>query len=213
MKFIDEAIIQWLCEQFQRAYNIDLRKDQMALQRLKEAAEKAKIELSSAQQTAINLPFITMDQTGPKHLSENLTRAKFEQLGEKLFERTRTPVLKCLKDAKLAAGEIDEVVLVGGSTRIPKVQTIVKEIGSIARPKNVWIVQDMPKTRSGKIMRRVIAAVSNFADIGDVTTLANPEIVEEIRHNVQSDKLSRGETPRELTDQERAEIAAYGQTE
>jgi acetyl-CoA synthetase len=92
-------------------------------------------------------------------------------------------------------------------------QTIVKEIGPIARPKNVWIVQDMPKTRSGKIMRRVIAAVSNFADIGDVTTLANPEIVEEIRHNVQSNKLSRGETPRELTDQERAEIAAYGQTE
>jgi acetyl-CoA synthetase len=92
-------------------------------------------------------------------------------------------------------------------------QTIVHEIGSIARPKNVWIVHDMPKTRSGKIMRRVIAAVSNFADVGDVTTLANPEIVEEIRHRVQSEKLSRGETPRELTDKERSEIAAYGQTE
>jgi acetyl-CoA synthetase len=92
-------------------------------------------------------------------------------------------------------------------------QTIVTEIGSIARPKNVWVVQDMPKTRSGKIMRRVIAAVSNFADVGDVTTLANPEIVEEIRHHVQSEKLSRGETPRQLTDTERAEIAAYGQTE
>jgi acetyl-CoA synthetase len=92
-------------------------------------------------------------------------------------------------------------------------QTIVKEIGPIARPKNVWIVADMPKTRSGKIMRRVIAAVSNFADIGDVTTLANPEIVEDIRHHVQSEKLAHGETPRELTEKEKQEIAAYGQAE
>src|SRR6516162_8780433 len=92
-------------------------------------------------------------------------------------------------------------------------QTIVKEIGSIARPKNVWIVADMPKTRSGKIMRRVIAAVSNFADIGDVTTLANPEIVEDIRHHVQSEKLAHGETPRELSEKEKQEIAAYGHAE
>src|SRR6516165_2497244 len=92
-------------------------------------------------------------------------------------------------------------------------QMIVKEIGSIARPKNVWIVTDMPKTRSGKIMRRVIAAVSNFADIGDVTTLANPEIVEEIRHHVQSEKLAHGETPRELSEKEKQEIAAYGHAE
>ena len=90
---------------------------------------------------------------------------------------------------------------------------IVKEIGSIARPKNVWIVSDMPKTRSGKIMRRVIAAVSNFADVGDVTTLANPEIVDEIRHHVQSEKLAHGETPRELSEKEREEIAAFGQAE
>ncbi len=90
---------------------------------------------------------------------------------------------------------------------------IVKEIGSIARPKNVWIVSDMPKTRSGKIMRRVIAAVSNFADVGDVTTLANPEIVDEIRHHVQSEKVAHGETPRELTDKEREEIAAFGHAE
>ncbi len=90
---------------------------------------------------------------------------------------------------------------------------ITKDIGPIARPKNVWIVADMPKTRSGKIMRRVIAAVSNFADVGDTTTLANPEIVESIRHHVQGEKLARGETPRELSEQERQEIAAYGQTE
>jgi len=89
----------------------------------------------------------------------------------------------------------------------------VKEIGSIARPKNVWIVTDMPKTRSGKIMRRVIAAVSNFADVGDVTTLANPEIVDEIRHRVQSEKSARGEAPRELTEHEKQEIAAFGHAE
>ena len=88
-----------------------------------------------------------------------------------------------------------------------------KEIGPIARPKNVWIVSDMPKTRSGKIMRRVIAAVSNFADVGDTTTLANPEIVEDIRHHVQSEKLARGESPRELSDKEKQEIAAFGHAE
>ena len=90
---------------------------------------------------------------------------------------------------------------------------IDREIGKIARPKNVWIVSDMPKTRSGKIMRRVIAAVSNFADVGDVTTLANPEIVEDIRHHVQSEKLAHGESPRELSDKEKQEIAAFGHAE
>ena len=89
-------------------------------------------------------------------------------------------------------------------------RAIEVEIGKIARPKNVWIVPDMPKTRSGKIMRRVIAAVSNFADIGDVTTLANPEIVEDIRHHVQSAKVSKGDAPRELTEQEYEEIKAFG---
>ncbi|HTP23449.1 MAG TPA: acetate--CoA ligase [Solirubrobacteraceae bacterium] len=92
-------------------------------------------------------------------------------------------------------------------------QAIVTEIGAIARPKNVWIVKDMPKTRSGKIMRRVIAAVSNFSDVGDVSTLANPEIVEEIRHHVQSEKAAKGDVPRDLTEQEKAEIAAYGHAE
>ena len=124
----DEKIIQWLCDSFKKANNIDLRKDQMALQRLKEAAEKAKIELSSAQQTAVNLPFITMDQTGPKHLSENLTRAKFEQICEDLFARCRGPVLRCLEDSKMKPSDIDEVILVGGSTRIPRVQALVKEV-------------------------------------------------------------------------------------
>ena len=90
---------------------------------------------------------------------------------------------------------------------------ITKSIGPIARPKSVWIVSDMPKTRSGKIMRRVIAAVSNFADVGDTTTLANPEIVESIRQHVQTEKVARGETPRELTEQEKQEIAAYGHAE
>jgi molecular chaperone DnaK len=124
----DERIIQWLCDNFKKQYAIDLRKDQMALQRLKEAAEKAKIELSSAAQTAINLPFITMDATGPKHLSENLTRTKFEQLCEDLFSRCRGPVIRCLEDAKIKPSEIDECILVGGSTRIPRVQTLVKDI-------------------------------------------------------------------------------------
>jgi len=124
----DECIIQWLCESFKKQTAIDLRKDQMALQRLKEAAEKAKVELSSAAQTAINLPFITMDATGPKHLTENLTRAQFEKLAEHLFDRCRGPVLRCLEDAKMKPSDIDECILVGGSTRIPRVQAMVKEI-------------------------------------------------------------------------------------
>jgi molecular chaperone DnaK len=124
----DERIIQWLCESFRKQTAIDLKKDQMALQRLKEAAEKAKIELSSATQTQINLPFITMDATGPKHLSENLTRAQFEKLCEDLFERCRGPVLRCMEDAKMKASDIDECILVGGSTRIPRVRALVKEI-------------------------------------------------------------------------------------
>ena len=124
----DEVVIQWLCDSFKKSTTVDLRKDVMALQRLKEAAEKAKIELSSAQQTTISLPFITMDQTGPKHLSETLTRAKFEQMCDHLIERCRKPVMRCLEDAKMKPSDIDEVILVGGSTRTPKVQTLVKEI-------------------------------------------------------------------------------------
>ena len=124
----DQAVIDWMAEEFKKAQGIDLRKDRMALQRLKEAAEKAKIELSSAMQTNINLPFITADQSGPKHLDLSLSRAKFEQLTEALLERTIGPCKQALSDAKLSVGDIDEVVLVGGMTRMPKVVSIVKEL-------------------------------------------------------------------------------------
>ncbi len=125
---LDQRVIKWLAESFQNDYGIDLSTDRMALQRLKEAAEIAKKELSSAQSTEINLPFITADSSGPKHMNYTLTRAKFEQLVGDLIARTRNPVLQALKDAEMQASEIDEVILVGGSTRIPAVQTLVKEL-------------------------------------------------------------------------------------
>ena len=121
----DERVIQWLVDEFKKDQGIDLSGDPMALQRLKEAAEKAKMELSSRTQTEINLPFITADQSGPKHLNITLSRAKFEQLVDDLVQRTMPPMEKALADAGLKPGEIDEVILVGGSTRIPKVQEIV----------------------------------------------------------------------------------------
>jgi molecular chaperone DnaK len=124
----DEELINYLAEEFRKRTGVDLRQDAMALQRLKEAAEKAKIELSNAMETTVNLPFITADATGPKHLQETITRAKFEQLITPLVERTRKPVLDALRDSKLAPEQIDEVVLVGGSTRVPMVQRLVKEV-------------------------------------------------------------------------------------
>ncbi|MEE9576443.1 MAG: molecular chaperone DnaK, partial [Gemmatimonadota bacterium] len=124
---LDQRIIDWLVSEFKKDQGIDLSKDPMALQRLKEAAEKAKIELSSTTQTDINLPFITADQSGPKHLNLTLTRAKFEQLVDDLIERTIEPMKKALDDAGLKSSDIDEVILVGGSTRIPKVQEVVRE--------------------------------------------------------------------------------------
>jgi molecular chaperone DnaK len=123
----DMRLVGYLADEFKKEQGIDLRNDKLALQRLKEAAEKAKIELSSAQQTEINLPFITADATGPKHLTMKLTRAKLEALVDDLVQRTIPPLKQALKDAGLAAGEIDEVVLVGGMTRMPKVQEIVKQ--------------------------------------------------------------------------------------
>jgi molecular chaperone DnaK len=123
---IDEALIKWIIEEFKRDQGIDLSNDKMALQRLKEAAEKAKIELSSTMETEINLPFITADQSGPKHLVMKLTRARFEQLIEPILKRLMPPVEQAIKDAGIASNKIDEVVLVGGSTRIPKVQEMVK---------------------------------------------------------------------------------------
>jgi len=122
----DQRLIDWLVTEFKKDQGIDLSKDPMALQRLKEAAEKAKMELSSAAQTDINLPFITADQSGPKHLNVPLTRAKFEQLVDDLIQRTLPPMQQALKDAGLSPQQIDEVILVGGSTRIPKIQEIVK---------------------------------------------------------------------------------------
>ena len=124
----DELIVDWLAEEFQKSEGIDLRKDRMALQRLKEAAEKAKIELSSATSTDINLPFITADAGGPKHLNLVLSRAKLEQLVAGLTERTKGPCLQALKDAGLGTADIDEVVLVGGMTRMPSVVQAVKEL-------------------------------------------------------------------------------------
>lgn len=125
---IDQVIIDWLVSDFKKEYGIDLSGDKMALQRLKEAAEQAKITLSSSTQTTINLPFITADATGPKHLQKELTRAKFEQMIEPLVEKTKVPCMNALRDAGLNASDIDEVILVGGSTRIPMVQEEVKKL-------------------------------------------------------------------------------------
>lgn len=124
----DQLIIDYIAEDFKRNNGIDLRQDKMALQRLKEAAEKAKIELSGVAQTTINLPFITMDKSGPKHLDITITRAKFNELINDLVEQTKTLVQKCLTDAGLSASQVDKVILVGGSSRIPVVQEMVKKI-------------------------------------------------------------------------------------
>ncbi|TVQ39359.1 MAG: molecular chaperone DnaK [Spirochaetaceae bacterium] len=124
----DQRVIDWLVSSFKNDYGIDLSKDRMALQRLKEAAEKAKKELSSTQTTDINLPFITADSSGPKHMQYSLSRSKFEQMVADLVEKTKGPCQSALKDAGVSAGDIDEVILVGGSTRIPAVQALVKEL-------------------------------------------------------------------------------------
>jgi molecular chaperone DnaK len=125
---LDQRIIDWITSEFRRSDGIDLGKDRMALQRLKEAAEKAKMELSTVMETDINLPFITADQSGPKHLQMRLSRAKFEQLVDDLLQKTVGPTKQALADAGVDPSKIDEVVLVGGSTRIPKVQQIVKDL-------------------------------------------------------------------------------------
>jgi molecular chaperone DnaK len=125
---LDQRVMDWIIDEFKKDEGIDLSKDRMALQRLKEAAEKAKMELSTVMETDINLPFITADATGPKHMVKKLTRSKFEQLVEELLQRTVGPTKQALTDAGVDPSKIDEVVLVGGSTRIPRVQTIVKEL-------------------------------------------------------------------------------------
>jgi len=123
----DQRIMDWLCDEFKRDQGIDLRQDKMALQRIKEAAEKAKSELSTVQQTEVNLPFVTADASGPKHLSITLTRSKLEQLVMDLVEKTLGPCRQALADAEKTSGQIDEVVLVGGQTRMPLVQEKVKQ--------------------------------------------------------------------------------------
>lgn len=125
---VDQRIIDFVADEFRKKEGIDIRKDAMALQRLKEAAEKAKCELSTMQETSINLPFITADQSGPKHLQETLSRAKFESICESLFNRLKDPCRTAIQDAKLQPGDVAEVVLVGGSTRIPMVQQIAREL-------------------------------------------------------------------------------------
>jgi molecular chaperone DnaK len=124
---LDQRVVEWMASEFRKSDGIDLLKDRMALQRLKEAAEKAKIELSTVFETEINLPFITADQSGPKHLQMKLTRAKFEQLVDDLVQRSMAPLAQALTDAGLKPSEVDEVVLVGGSTRTPKIQQLVKD--------------------------------------------------------------------------------------
>ena len=125
---IDQEIINWIIEEFRKDQGIDLSKDRMALQRLKEAAEKSKIELSQLMESEINLPFVTADQTGPKHLQLKLSRAKLEQLMEHLIQRSVGPCKQAMEDAGLKPEQINEVVLVGGSTRIPRVQQVVREL-------------------------------------------------------------------------------------
>jgi len=166
----DQRVIDWLVTEFKRDQGIDLSKDPMALQRLKEAAEKAKMELSSTQSTDINLPFITADQSGPKHLNYQLTRAKFEQLVDDLVQRTLPPMEQALKDAGLKPSEIDEVILVGGSTRIPKIQEIVK--GFFGKEPNKSVNPDEVVAIGAAIQGGVLAGEVKDVLLLDVTPLS-----------------------------------------
>jgi molecular chaperone DnaK len=167
---IDEALIKWIIEEFKKDQGIDLSNDKMALQRLKEAAEKAKIELSSTMETEINLPFITADQSGPKHLVMKLTRAKFEQLIEPILKRLMPPVEQAIKDAGIDAKKIDEVVLVGGSTRIPKVQEMVK--GFFGKEPNKSVNPDEVVAVGAAIQAGVLAGEKTDILLLDVTPLS-----------------------------------------
>lgn len=166
----DQAVIDWMTAEFKKESGIDIAKDRMALQRLKEAAEKAKIELSGTMQTQINIPFITADASGPKHLNLSLTRAKFEQLTHDLVERTRTPCVNALRDAGLKPAEIDEVILVGGSTRIPAVQELVKTI--FGREPNRSVNPDEVVAVGAAIQGGVLAGEVTDVLLLDVTPLS-----------------------------------------
>lgn len=166
----DQRIIDWLVDEFKKKEGIDLKKDPMAMQRLKEAAEKAKIELSSNTETEINLPYITAGAAGPIHLLEKLTRAKFESLVEDLIERTRKPCMDALKDAGLSSSDINEVILVGGSTRIPKVQALVKEI--FGKEPNKSVNPDEVVAIGAAIQGGVLGGEVNDILLLDVTPLS-----------------------------------------
>ena len=166
----DQRIIDWLADKFQSDNSIDLRQDKMALQRLKEAAEKAKMELSSTSQANVNLPFITADASGPKHLDYTLTRAEFERITKDLLDRVKTPVEQALKDAGLKAGDIDEVILVGGSTRMPAVQEIVKKL--TGKEPNMSVNPDEVVAMGAAVQGGVLAGDVEGILLLDVTPLS-----------------------------------------
>ena len=167
---IDERLIEWIIDEFKKDQGIDLSADKMALQRLKEAAEKAKIELSSTMETEINLPFVTADQSGPKHLAMKLTRSRFEQLVDPILQRLKGPVEQALKDAGVDAKKIDEVVLVGGSTRIPKVQEIVK--GVFGKEPNKSVNPDEVVAVGAAVQAGVLSGEKTDILLLDVTPLS-----------------------------------------
>ncbi len=166
----DQKIIDWLIASFKKDSSIDLSQDRMALQRLREAAEKAKIELSSSQSTDINLPFITADSSGPKHLQYSLSRSKFEQMVEDLIERTKEPCEKALRDAGISAEDVDQVILVGGSTRIPAVQVLVKKI--FKRDPNKSVNPDEVVAMGAAIQGGILGGDVNDVLLLDVTPLS-----------------------------------------
>ncbi|HWF25087.1 MAG TPA: molecular chaperone DnaK, partial [Solirubrobacteraceae bacterium] len=167
----DKRIVDWLADEFKRDQGIDLRSDPQALQRLYEAAERAKVELSSTTQTQINLPFVTADASGPKHLNTSLTRAKFEQLTKDLIERTRGPVEQALADAKMTADDIDEVILVGGSTRIPAVQELVRRLSGGKDP-NMTVNPDEVVALGAALQAGVLKGEVEDVVLLDVTPLS-----------------------------------------
>lgn len=166
----DQRVIDWIADKFQKENGIDLRKDKMALQRLKEAAEKAKMELSSTTQANINLPFITADASGPKHLDYTLTRAEFERITHDLLERCRKPVEQALHDAGISAGQIDEVILVGGSTRMPAVQELAKQM--TGKQPNMSVNPDEVVAMGAAVQGGVLAGDVEGILLLDVTPLS-----------------------------------------
>lgn len=166
----DQRVIDWMADKFKAENGIDLRADKMALQRLKEAAEKAKMELSSTTQANINLPFITADASGPKHLDYTLTRAEFERITKDLLDRVRTPVERALKDAGLKSGDLDEVILVGGSTRMPAVQDIVKKL--TGKDPNMSVNPDEVVAMGAAVQGGVLAGDVEGILLLDVTPLS-----------------------------------------